>query len=157
MGRELFVQDGADGVDDLEVGAFVAASDVVGLSGSAFVIGQVDAPAVVEDVEPVADVSAVAVDGDGIARRGVADDGGDELLVVLLGAIIVRTVGDDGVEPVGVAVAAHQHIAGGLGGGVGAVGGVGGLLGEEGVGIVAQCSIHFISGNVVKTRVLVDG
>jgi hypothetical protein len=57
-------------VDDFEVGALVAAADVVGLADAAVGEDGADGAAVVEDEEPVADLLAVAVDRQRLARRG---------------------------------------------------------------------------------------
>ena len=48
---------------------------------------------VVLDVEPVADVVAVAVDRQGLALQGVEDHQRDQLLGELVGAVVVRAVG----------------------------------------------------------------
>ena len=54
---------------------------------------------VVVDVDPVADVAAVAVELGARAVDDVGDLPGDELLHVLVGAVVVRAVGDGRPQP----------------------------------------------------------
>ena len=61
--RAEFVEDGTEGADDVEVGLFVPAADVVDLADLAGFQHAADGAAVVLDVEPVTDLLAVAVDG----------------------------------------------------------------------------------------------
>src|SRR6185312_14618578 len=56
---------GEDGLHDVQVGAFVLGADVVHLAGSPAGQHPVDGVAVVVDVDPVAHLQAVAVDGQG--------------------------------------------------------------------------------------------
>jgi hypothetical protein len=75
---------------------------------------------VVLDVDPVAHVQAVAVDGEGLALERVQDHEGDQLLGELVRAVVVRAAGDDGVHPVRVVKRHHEVVGGSLAGGVGA-------------------------------------
>ena len=99
-----------------------SAADVVGLADAAVLEHGADGAAVVVDVEPVADVLAVAVDGQGLAVERVVDHQRDELLGKLVGAVVVRAVGGQRRQAVGVELGADEMVAGGLGRGVGAVG-----------------------------------
>jgi len=54
-------------MDEVDVAQLVTPTDVVDLTGGALVQDEIDGAAVVLDVQPVADVEAVAVDGDGLA------------------------------------------------------------------------------------------
>ena len=100
--RGAFVEDRADAVNDFEIRAFVEAADVVGFAGAAFGEGEPDGGGVVFDVEPVADLLAVAVDGEGFSFEGVENHQGDEFLGEVEGAVIVGAVGRDRGEAVGV-------------------------------------------------------
>ena len=60
----LLVEEGADAVNDFDVRFFVQAADVVSLADAAFLEDEPDGGRVVLDVEPVADLHAVAVDGE---------------------------------------------------------------------------------------------
>ena len=57
----------------------------------------INAGAVVFDIQPVADIAAVAIDGYLLLLLAGADDGGDKLFGVLTGAVVIRAVaGGDG-------------------------------------------------------------
>ena len=79
--RTAFIQNGADLVQDLEIVALIVAADIVGFAAPALVEDKVDGLAVVEHVEPVADVGTVAVYGNGLFSKAFADDDGNELFV----------------------------------------------------------------------------
>ena len=66
------------------------------------------AAAVVGHVQPVAHLHPVAVDGQRVAVQRVQDAQRDQLLRVLVGAVVVRRAADDRVHPVGVAVGATR-------------------------------------------------
>ena len=131
-GGEFFEQ-GADGLYDFEVGFFVVAADVIGLAGFSVRYDGVEGTGVVFYVEPVADLAAVAVYGQGAAGQGVEDDVGDEFFGEVAGAVVVGAVGDEGRQAVGALPGAHEVVAGCFAGGIGAGRGVGGGFGEEAV------------------------
>ena len=65
---------------------------------------------VVVDVDPVADVAAVAVELGAHAVDDVGDLPGDELLHALVGAVVVRAVGDGRPQAVRAGPGAHEHV-----------------------------------------------
>ena len=67
--RPQLVERVADPIDDLEVGALVAAADIVLSAGDAVRQHEQQTGAVILDVQPVADVAAVAVDRQRPCRR----------------------------------------------------------------------------------------
>ena len=69
----------------------------------------------VVDEEPVADVAAVAVDGQRLAGEGVQDHQRDQLLGKLKPSIIVRAIRGQRRQPVSVVVRADQMIGTGFG------------------------------------------
>ncbi len=150
-GDEL-VEKGAEGVDDVEVGALVVAADVVGFADAAALEHGAEGAAVVEDEEPVADLLAVAVDRQRLALEGVGDHQRDELFGELVRAVVVRAVGDDGGQAVGVDPGADEVVAGGLGCGVGAVGRVGSVFVEGGV-VGGQRAVDLVGGDVEEAEV----
>jgi hypothetical protein len=81
-----------------------------------------DGASVVLDVEPVADLHAVAIDGEIFPLKGIEDHQRDELFREVIRAVVVRAVGRQRGESVGVLVGADEVVAGSLGGGVGRVG-----------------------------------
>lgn len=92
---------------------------------------------VVEDVEPVANVQSIAIDGDGLSGCCAGDDQRDELLRELPWAIGVRSMRGDGVEAVGLVVATDEVVTGGFARGVGRVWRVRRGLGEVACGAAA--------------------
>lgn len=69
---------------------------------------------VVLGVDPVADVLAAPVELGAHAVDDVRDLPGDELLHVLVGAVVVGAVGDRGAKAVGAGPCAHEHVGGRL-------------------------------------------
>ena len=90
-----------------------------------------NARAVVLDVEPVAHVAAVAVDGQRLALHGVQDHERDQLLRELVRAVVVGAVGEQRRQPVRLVIGAHQVVGRRLGRGVGRVGRIGACLREK--------------------------
>src|ERR1700689_4565704 len=132
--RAQFIEQRADGGDDLEVLFFAAAADVVGFSDMA--VGEYGAKgaAVVLDVEPVADVFAIAIDRERLAGAGVQDHERNQFFGKLVRAVIIGAVGGEDGKSVGVVVGADEGVGSSLGRGVRAVGRVGSVLTESGVG-----------------------
>ena len=116
---------------DVDVFPLVEAADVIGLGHLAIVEDGIDGAGVVFNVEPVAHVLALAVDGQGFAVAYIVNEKRDKLLRELVGAVVVAAVGDDGGHAVGVVEGAHEVVARCLGSTVGAVGLVFQILGEE--------------------------
>ena len=96
--------------------------DVVALAVGAHQVGLAGRPAgedgphragVVLGVDPVADVAPVAVELGADAAEHVGDLARDELLHVLVGAVVVGAVRDGGGHAVGAVPGAHEHVAGG--------------------------------------------
>src|SRR5262245_54941135 len=73
---------------------FVAAPDVVDLALAPLAQHQVDARTVVEDVEPVAHVAAVAVERQRPVVEGVGHEERNDLLGILIGPEVVRRASD---------------------------------------------------------------
>ena len=67
------------------------------------------------DVQPVAHVAAVAVDGQGVASERVEDHQRDQLLGVLARAVVVGASTDNRLQAIGVEVAEHEQVRAGLG------------------------------------------
>ena len=71
LARAAFIQNGADRVQDLEIVPLVVAADVVGFAASALMENEIHGLAVIEHIEPVADVRAVAVHRNGLFREAL--------------------------------------------------------------------------------------
>ena len=133
-------------------------ADEVGLPHAALREDVPDGRGVVLGVDPVADVLAAAVELGAHAVDDVGDLPGDELLHVLVGAVVVGAVGDRGAKPVGARPGAHEHVGGRLRRAVRRARAVGRLLGELGGVVERQVAVDLVGGDVVVAdAVLADG
>ena len=100
-----------DDLDDVNVLPFVEAADVVCLGNPAVVEDHVNGAGMVVDVQPVADVLALAVDRKWLAVADIVDEKRDELLRKLIRPVVVRAVRHDGRHAVGVMERADKVVA----------------------------------------------
>lgn len=138
-----------DHAQDRYVVPLAVGSDEVGLPHAALREDVPDGRGVVLGVDPVADVLAAPVELGADAVDDVRDLPGDELLHVLVGAVVVGAVGDRGAQPVGAGPGADQHIGGRLGARVRAARVVRRLLGELGRVVERQVAVDLVGGDVV--------
>ena len=109
-------------------------------------------------MDPVADVLAAAVELGADSVDDVGDLPGDELLHVLVGAVVVGAVGDRGAQAVGAGPGAHEHVGGRLGARVRAARVIRRLLGELRRVVERQVAVDLVGGDVVVAdAVLADG
>ena len=143
----------AEGLEDLaqhgDVVQLAVGADQVGLADAALREDAPDGGAVVLGVDPVADVPAVAVELGAHAVDEVRDLARDELLHVLVGAVVVGAVGDGGSQAEGAGPGAHQQVRARLGGAVRGARAVGRLLGEAGRVVQRQVAVDLVGGDVV--------
>lgn len=99
-----------DHAQDGDVVLLAVGPDEVGLPHAALCEDVPDGAGVVLGVDPVADVLAAAVELGAHAVDDVGDLPGDELLHVLVGAVVVGAVGDRGAQAVGAGPCAHEHV-----------------------------------------------
>ena len=121
----------------------------VGLPHAALGQDVPDGRGVVLGVDPVADVLALPVELGTDAVDDVGDLPGDELLHVLVGAVVVGAVGDRGAKPVGAGPGANEHVGARLGARVRAARVVRRLLGELGGVVERQVAVDLVGGDVV--------
>jgi hypothetical protein len=110
----LLVEEGADGVNDFDVRFFIQAPDVIGFAEATFLKDEPDGGGVVLNVKPVADLSAVAVDGEIFSLEGVEDDERDEFFREVKGPVVIRAVRREGWEMVSVLERTDEVVAGGF-------------------------------------------
>ena len=147
-----------DHAQDRDVVLLAVGSDEVGLPHLALREDVPDGRGVVLGVDPVADVLAAAVELGAHAVDDVGDLPGDELLHVLVGAVVVGAVGDRGAKPVGAGPGAHEHVGAGLGARVRRGRVIRRLLGELGGVVERQVAVDLVGGDVVVAdAVLADG
>ena len=138
-----------DHAQDRDVVLLAISSDEVGLPHAALREDVPDGRGVVLGVDPVAHVLALSVELGAHAVDYVGDLARDELLHVLVGAVVVGAVGDRGAQPVGAGPGAHEHVGGRLGGAVRRGRPVGRLLGELGRVVERQVAVDLVGGDVV--------
>ena len=138
-----------DHAQDRDVVPLAVGADEVGLPHAAPGEDVPDGAGVVLGVDPVADVLAAAVELGADAVDDVRDLPGDELLHVLVGAVVVGAVGDRGAKPVGSGPGAHEHVGRGLGARVRRARPVRRLLGELGGVVERQVAVDLVGGDVV--------
>ena len=147
-----------DHAQDRDVVLLAICADEVGLPHAAAGQDVPDGRGVVLGVDPVADVIAAAVDLGADAVDDVGDLARDELLHVLVGAVVVGAVGDRGAQAVGARPGADQHVGGRLGRAVRRGRLIRRLLGELGRVVERQVAVDLVGGDVVVAdSVLADG
>ena len=147
-----------DHAQDGDVVPLPVGPDEVGLPHAAAGQDVPDGRGVVLGVDPVADVLALAVELGTDTVDDVRDLPGDELLHVLVGAVVVGAVGDRGAQAVGAGPGAHEHVGGSLGRAVRGARMVRRLLGELGGVVERQVAVDLVGGDVVVAdAVLADG
>ena len=147
-----------DHAQDGDVVLLAIGPDEVGLPRAALREDVPDGRGVVLGVDPVADVLAAAVELGADAVDDVRNLARDELLHVLVGAVVVGAVGDRGAKPVGAGPCADQHVGAGLGRAVRRGRVVRRLLGELRRVVQRQVAVDLVGGDVVVAdAVLADG
>ena len=147
-----------DHAQDGDVVLLAISPDEVGLSHAALGEDVPDGRGVVLGVDPVADVLAAAVELGADAVDDVGGLPGDELLHVLVGAVVDGAVGDRGAKAVGAGPGAHEHVGGRLGARVRAARVIRRLLGELRRVVERQVAVDLVGGDVVVAdAVLANG
>lgn len=147
-----------DHAQDGDVVPLAVGADEVGLPHAAAGQDVPDGAGVVLGVDPVADVLTLPVELGAHAVDDVGDLPGDELLHVLVGAVVVGAVGDRGAQAVGAGPCAHEHVGGSLRRAVRGGGLIGRLLGELRRVVERQVAVDLVGGDVVVAdAVLADG
>ena len=124
-------------------------ADQVGLADPALGQDRPHAAGMVLGVDPVAYVLALAVQLRSLALEDVRDLAGDELLHMLVWAVVVRAVGNCGPQAVRAGPRAHQHVGRGLRARVRAGRMIRGGLRELGRIIQSEVAIHLVGAHVV--------
>ncbi|MNE46330.1 hypothetical protein D3C80_1406590 [compost metagenome] len=105
------------------------------------------------DIQPVADLIAVAIDRQRLAGECVDDHQRDQFFREVERPIVVGAVGSEYRHAVGMEIRTYQVVAGRLAGRVGAVRRVRGGL-REGWVVWPKCAVDFVSGNVEEAECL---
>jgi hypothetical protein len=152
---EALVQIVADEVDHLNVLFFALAPDIVAFSQMSLVKNRHKGLAMVIHVDPVADVSSIAVYREIPAFCGIEDNERNQLFGELKGAVVIGAVGDNRRQPIGPMKGFDHVVRGSLACRVGAGGVIGGCLRR----IHGSCdrTIHFVGRNVKKALLTQTG
>lgn len=124
-------------------------ADQVGLADPALGQDRPHAAGMVLGVDPVAHVLAPAVQLRPLALEDVRDLAGNELLHMLVRAVVVRAVGNRGPQAVRAGPRAHQHVGRGLRARVRAGRMVRGGLRELGRIVQGEVAVHLVRAHVV--------
>ena len=144
------VEDATDRLDHFEIRALVVSAYIVCLARHALLVHQAERGDMVVDMQPVANVGALAIDRQRLAVQAIEDDQRNELFGEMVGTVVVGTVRDQRRQAVGVVPGADEMVGSSLRGGVGRMGRVGRLFGEE--SRFAQRTIHLIRGDVLESE-----
>ena len=117
-------------LDEVDVFPLIEAANVVGFSHFALVENKVNCAGVVFDIEPIAHILALAIDGQGFALADIVDKERYELLGGLVRAVVVRAVGNDCGQSIGVVVGTHEVVARRLARTIWTMGRIGCMLGK---------------------------
>ena len=139
-----------DKLHNLLVVLLTVSTNEVGLTNTALLNDVPYGVIVVQYVDPVTHILAGTVELGAHAVDQVSDLTRNELLNVLVGAVVVGAVRDGGLNPERPHPSAYQQVRAGLGGGVGGGGVVRSGGGELGGVIQLQVTVNLIGGDVVE-------
>ena len=96
---------------DLEIRVFIVSSDIIDTAtlstGKYFPHGF----AVIDDVEPVADVRAISIEGNGLIVFQEVDEMWDQFLMILMWSIVIRATRDRVIDTERPPIGTREHIA----------------------------------------------
>jgi hypothetical protein len=144
------VEEVADRMYDVEVGALVAAAYIVGLADHAALEDECEGVRVILDIEPVTHVHAVAVHGKRLVRQALDDHVRDQLLREVIGPVIVGAVRHHGRKIVGLVPRPHEVIGRCLARGIGRVRRIGRAFGEQ--ALRPERAVDFVGRHVQQTE-----
>ena len=137
-------------MDDLQIRPLGAAADIIFFADSTLADHQRECADMIFDIEPIADIEAVAVHRQRFAFERIESDERDELFRKMKRPIIVRAVRYDRGQSVSVVPGADEVVARRLAGRVGRTRIVGGPLVEK--SIRPERSINLIGRDVVEAE-----
>ena len=108
-------------LDKINVFPLIEASDIIGFSYLTLMENKINGTGVIFDIEPIADIFALAINRKRLAVADIIDEQRNQFLGELIGPVVVRAVCDNGRQTVGVVVSPHEMIGRCLGGRIGRV------------------------------------
>lgn len=129
-GRRKLLQEITEHMHHFNILPFVVATDVVGLPH--FTLGnyRLESPGMIFHIKPVSDLITLAVHGQRFSLQGIEYHQRNELLGKVVGAVVVRAIGEDHRQAIGAMPGPYQVVGAGLAGRIGRAGRIGGLFGE---------------------------
>lgn len=95
-------------MDNEKVRHFTISTNIVSAAWLAMSEDPIDASTMVEYIQPVPNIVAIAMDGDRLVVQDASDCLRNQLFSVLFGPIVVGTVGDHHFQAIGVVVGPHK-------------------------------------------------
>src|SRR5207253_1957318 len=99
---------------DVDIASFVPGSDVVDRARSPILQCQQNRSAMVLHIDPVADITAIAIDWNALVLERIGQHQGQEFLRELAWPIVIATSGNHRIETKSLMSSAHQMFRGGL-------------------------------------------
>ncbi len=147
---QFLIHNPAEQLNQINVFPFVKAANVVRFAESSVMENRVDGAGMIDHKQPVANVFALAVHGQGFVLLNVMNHQRNQLFGEMIRAVVVRAVRQHNRQFIGVAVGPHEMVRSGFGSRIRRLWIVGGFFGKKLVGVV-QRPIHFIRRDVVET------
>ena len=125
-------------------------ANIVHLAHPSATENSVEGRTVIFDIQPVTHIRAIAIDWNRLFPQTRLDNGRNKLLIVLVGAIIIRTVCRDCWESVGLIVSPDQMVRRRFTGCVWGVGSIRRCFAKERI-VWSKSAVDLISRDMVKT------
>ena len=106
----------ANQFDDVDVLHFIVAADIIDFADAALLEDEVDGPAMVFDIEPVANIEAVPIDRQRLVMQGVDDHEGNQLFREMIWPIVIRATADGHRQTISPMISQDQKVCRSLGG-----------------------------------------
>ena len=105
-----FAQFFANQFDDVDISHFIMAADIIDFADMALLEDEVDGPAMVFDIEPVADIEAVPIDRQRLVMQGIDDHEGNQLFRKMIRPIVIGTAADGHRQTIGPMIGQNQEV-----------------------------------------------
>ncbi|MNL18462.1 hypothetical protein D3C87_1396070 [compost metagenome] len=126
-------------------------ADVVGLCDFACVQHFEQRSGVIFDKQPIADLKAIAIDRQRLARQRIEYHKRNQFFRKLAGAVVVRTIAQHDRQAISAMPGADHMIGRGFAGGVRRAGSIGRCFGKQRIDTL-QVAINLVGGNVMKAK-----
>ena len=111
-----FAQFFANQFNDVDIPHFIVTADVIDFADTALLEDEVDGPAMVFDIEPVADIEAVPIDRQRLVMQGIDDHEGNQLFRKMIRTIVIRAAADGHRQAISPMISQNQEVSRCLGG-----------------------------------------